>query len=386
MNDHSPYIDILIVDDVPDNLRLLSRMLVRRGYNISTAKSGPEALAFLKETMAELILLDVNMPGMDGYDVCRHIKADERLNEIPVIFLSALSEPSDKLRGFESGGVDYVTKPFHFHEVIARVETHLELYRQKQENRTLREKERTKFEQITQLKDQVLDTATHDLKNPLTSIKLSVTLLHKMLEGTNDEKVDRYLGKIEFDTNRMLRMINDLLDLASVEINSSTESKVVQVDHFIRRTINDVHDRQKSGVTINFATTDPQLAAVFDAVQIGRVLQNLVMNLIKFTPQDGVALMGYKVEQGNVVIWGELEEGFAELAPDGKELNHVNLGFALLSVIMEEQGGEIRRQHENQVAFEMTFPFIAVGEPISAQADEVDDVQPATPEFGLNSV
>lgn len=376
MDKSTSSIDILIVDDVPDNLRLLSRMLVRRGYNISTAKSGPEAIAALENTMAELILLDVNMPGMDGYDVCRHIKKDDRLKEIPVIFLSALSEPSDKLRGFESGGVDYVTKPFHFHEVIARVETHLELYRQKQENRILRENERSKFEQITYLKDQVLDTATHDLKNPLTSIKLSVTLLNKLLERSDDEKVFRYLTKIEFDTNRMLQLINELLDLASVDINASAEDKPVHVDHFIRRTINDLYDSQKAGVQIKIVASEPHLTAVFDARQIGRVLQNLLVNLIKFTPEDDVAVMGYKVHKDKLIIWGELEEGVSELVPEGKELNHINLGFALLKVIMEEQGGEIRRQHDNQVAFEMIFPF-RVPPDDSALVDDAEPVHPA---------
>ncbi|MDJ0753256.1 MAG: hybrid sensor histidine kinase/response regulator [Ardenticatenaceae bacterium] len=357
MSDIPTNIDILIVDDVPDNLRLLSRMLQRRGYEIRTAKSGPEALEFFEEAMAELVLLDVNMPGMDGYDVCRRLKANDRLKEIPVIFLSALSEPSDKLRGFESGGVDYVTKPFHFHEVIARVETHLELYRQKQENRRLREQEREKFEQITHLKDQVLNTATHDLKNPLTSIKLSVTLLHKMLEDAN-EKVIHYLNKIEFDTSRMLRLINDLVDLATVDMSSEIELKTVDLDHFVRRAINEVSARlQQTGVQVEIEAPDPKLRAVFDGVQISHVIENLLANLIKFIPQNGVVVISYKREGKDLIIRGELADGYTEVTPESKELNHIKLGFALLTVIVEQHGGKIKRLYEDQAAFELHLPY-----------------------------
>jgi len=118
---------IVIVDDMPDNLRLLAGILKERGHKVRPAPNGTRALATIAKEPPDLILLDIMMPDMDGYEVCRRLKADERLKEIPVIFLSALNEVFDKVKAFRTGGVDYITKPFQVEEVLARVQTHLTL-------------------------------------------------------------------------------------------------------------------------------------------------------------------------------------------------------------------------------------------------------------------
>jgi len=116
---------IQIVDDKPENLKLLSSVLVKQGYEVRTSINGTLALASAKKHPPDLILLDIMMPEMSGYEVCRQLKADERTQEIPVIFLSALAETLDRVKAFSTGGVDYITKPFQVEEVLARVETHL---------------------------------------------------------------------------------------------------------------------------------------------------------------------------------------------------------------------------------------------------------------------
>jgi len=121
--------EILIVDDKPANLRLLSQMLADRGYVVRAVKSGTRALESVRATPPNLILLDIKMPGMDGYEVCRQLKERRESRGIPVIFISALNEIQNKVQGFNVGGVDYITKPFQYEEVIARVETHLALRR-----------------------------------------------------------------------------------------------------------------------------------------------------------------------------------------------------------------------------------------------------------------
>ncbi len=121
--------EILIVDDKPANLRLLSQMLADRGYIVRAVKSGTRALESVRATPPNLILLDIKMPGMDGYEVCRQLKELRESRGIPVIFISALNEIQNKVQGFNVGGVDYITKPFQYEEVIARVETHLALRR-----------------------------------------------------------------------------------------------------------------------------------------------------------------------------------------------------------------------------------------------------------------
>lgn len=121
--------DILIVDDTPANLDLLCGMLRDRGYRVRVATSGPRALAAVRAARPDLLLLDVTMPGMSGYDVCRQLKADDALRGIPIIFISALDEVVDKVRAFEAGGADYVTKPFQFGEVLARIDNQLRMQR-----------------------------------------------------------------------------------------------------------------------------------------------------------------------------------------------------------------------------------------------------------------
>ncbi len=145
---------IIIVDDTPANLELMAGMLKQRGYRVRTAPSGKLAIKAAQGEPPDLILLDITMPEMDGYEVCGRLKADETLRDIPVIFISALTETMDKVRAFSSGGVDYVSKPFQFEEVHARVETHLKLRHLQAEleghNRDLEETVREKVKEISE--------------------------------------------------------------------------------------------------------------------------------------------------------------------------------------------------------------------------------------------
>jgi sigma-B regulation protein RsbU (phosphoserine phosphatase) len=124
-----PKADVLIVDDTPANLRLLSKMLAEQGYQVRPVPDGPLALAATRAEPPDLILLDIRMPGMSGYQVCEHLKTDARTRDIPVIFISALDATQDKVKAFTAGGMDYITKPFQVEEVLARVETHLAMRR-----------------------------------------------------------------------------------------------------------------------------------------------------------------------------------------------------------------------------------------------------------------
>jgi CheY-like chemotaxis protein len=119
---------ILIVDDDLASLRLLTELLAEQGYTVHPASQGEMALRFVRSTLPDLILLDPKMPGLDGYQVCERLKADERTRDIPVIFLTALADTADKVKGFQAGGVDYITKPLQVEEVLARVKTHVALH------------------------------------------------------------------------------------------------------------------------------------------------------------------------------------------------------------------------------------------------------------------
>ena len=119
--------NLLVVDDTPANLKLLVRMLMEQGYNVRVSNNGPAAIDIARENPVDLILLDIRMPRMDGFAVCEKLKASETTFEIPVIFITAVEDVRNKVRAFSVGGVDYITKPFHPEEVLARVENHLTL-------------------------------------------------------------------------------------------------------------------------------------------------------------------------------------------------------------------------------------------------------------------
>ncbi len=124
---------VLVVDDVPENLDVLVDELENAGLNISIALNGEEAIEITKNLIPDLILLDIIMPGIDGFETCRRLKQQLALKDVPVIFITALAEKVDKVKGFSMGGVDYITKPFQSEEVLMRVKTHITLHRQQQQ-------------------------------------------------------------------------------------------------------------------------------------------------------------------------------------------------------------------------------------------------------------
>jgi len=188
--------NILIVDDTPANLQLLTSMLVEQGYQIFSAISGKVALNVVQKSLPDLILLDINMPGMNGYEVCEQLKANEKTRDIPVIFVSALSETLDKVKAFFVGGVDYVTKPFQAEEVLARVKTHLQLHQLQQQltaqneelHNTLEELQTTQQELIQSEKmaalGQLIAGVAHEINTPLGAISSSVNSIKTLLSQT----------------------------------------------------------------------------------------------------------------------------------------------------------------------------------------------------------
>ncbi len=147
---------ILVVDDNPTNLRVLVDYLGEIGYRTLVANSGERALTQLERVQPDLILLDVMMPGIDGFETCRRIKAAPAAADIPIIFMTALSETQHKLDGFQAGAVDYVTKPFQQEEMSARISTHLMIQRQRRE-----------LERVNAAKDVFISVIGHDLRSPI---------------------------------------------------------------------------------------------------------------------------------------------------------------------------------------------------------------------------
>ena len=165
--DHKPY--ILAIDDVPCSLEVLKMTLNEININVECVKSGSEALKIINNRIPDLILLDILMPKMNGFEVCKHLKNNNKTKNIPIIFLSALNNAQEKVKAFEAGGVDYITKPFNILEVLARVKTHLKIHR------------------IQEEMDYLLKESFHEINTPLGMIDSSLTL-QEIEYGKNEKE------------------------------------------------------------------------------------------------------------------------------------------------------------------------------------------------------
>ena len=214
-----PPSDILIVDDTPDNLRLLSQMLVERGYKVRAVLDGEHALAAAQAVPPDLVLLDIRMPGLDGYEVCRRLKADPRTQDIPVLFLSALGETRDKVKALALGGVDYITKPFQPAEVLARVETHLALHDLRRQLQAANAELAARLVEL-QARNEELDafahTVAHDIKGPVSVIVSYAEMLTTEQAAIPEKMRDEFLQTLQQGARRVARIVDELLLLASV--------------------------------------------------------------------------------------------------------------------------------------------------------------------------
>ncbi len=196
---------VLIVDDTPANISVLFDILTIKNYKVLVAEDGESAVEKAQHALPDIILLDIMMPGMDGFQTCYQLKQDERTRDIPVIFMTALSDTSSKVKGFSLGGVDYVTKPFQHEEVLARIRTHL-IIRQLQKD----------LEHQNEELDAFSHTVAHDLKNPLSSILAFSSLLTESSHDVLDEKASNYLNMLTQSAQNMQDIINALLLLAGL--------------------------------------------------------------------------------------------------------------------------------------------------------------------------
>lgn len=297
---------ILIVDDNIDNLRSLAAILSSEGYKVRKAISGQIALETVRSHPPDLILLDIKMPHMDGYTVCYTLKQDRTTCSIPVIFLSALNEVSNKLKAFDVGGVDYITKPFQASEVIARVENQLRIKKLSQQlveqNKQLTEeiqiRQQTECalhqaleeaEAANRAKTVFLANMSHELRSPLTGILGYAQLLQKDTQCTPLQ--NKGLTVIYQCGNHLLTLINDILDLSKIEAN-----KLNLFPEYINfyLFLNDLIElfkfksqEKKIEFVCLFMTPLPAVIYV-DEKRLRQVLINLLSNAIKFTHKGTV--------------------------------------------------------------------------------------------------
>jgi len=274
---------VLLVDDTEENLHVASFLLRSNGYRVSTAHDGFEALTACERDRPDLILLDVMMPGMDGYECCRRLKAREDLKDIPVIFLSAMADSDDVVAGLELGAVDHVGKPFNAAELLARVATHVRLRRLQV---TVEENYRA-LSELEAMRDNLVNMIIHDLRTPLSVVQGNLDLVENFASKiTGFEQFATPLRDANQATVDLIHMVSNLLDISRME---DGKMPLNRRDNDIAELI----DQTRRLMSVKAAQNDIALRVEAgsarvscDAELIQRVLVNLTANAIKFSFPD----------------------------------------------------------------------------------------------------
>lgn len=282
--------NILIVDDTPNNLRLLSSMLTQHGYEVRSAINGPVALKAVAAIAPDLILLDIAMPEMDGYAVCHQLKTNPETCDIPIVFLSALGEANNKVKAFQAGGSDYITKPFQMEEVIARVEHQLALRRmqaelQQAKNEALRALEQEK--ELNRLKSEFTSMISHDFRTPLTSIQGFAELLRYTDADLSPTMRDRYFDKINGAVEHLLNLLDEILLIGCTEAGTiQCQPTLFNLETFC----SDLAEALQLGInshhSIHFSSCGPCQQVRLDQTLLRQILTNLLSNAIKYSPDN----------------------------------------------------------------------------------------------------
>ena len=278
--------NILIVDDTPANLRLLVQMLTEQGYHARPVLNGLQALAAAQIMPPDLILLDIRMPGIDGYEVCQRLKADVRTQDIPVLFISALSETGDKVRAFTAGGADYITKPFQLEEVLARVQTQL----------TVRSLQQHLQQEIVERDGLIADlkayahTVAHDLRTPLAgALGAAQILADPDDEVTPDERRD-FAPLLVDSLSKANNIVRELLLLAAVR-QAEMPVKQLPMGEIVAAALARVANQlQSAGVAIVQPAAWP--CALGYAAWVEEIWVNYLTNAIKYGGTPPVIELG----------------------------------------------------------------------------------------------
>jgi CheY-like chemotaxis protein/HPt (histidine-containing phosphotransfer) domain-containing protein len=299
---------VLVVDDITENLQVLISILKKHQYKINFANSGNQAINRIKNVKPDLILLDLMMPDMDGFQVCEYLKSEENYRDIPIIFLTASHEEHHILKAFEIGAVDYVTKPFKSQELLARVKNHLELKHAKDKlknsqnylKKALTELviARDKALEAERVKSQMLANTSHEIRTLMSGV-LGMTEL--LLNTYLNEEQNDFVTTLKNSGESLLNLINDILDFSKLESGALKLKKTSFNLHKMMENLQSLFSHRANQKNLNFSyhiTSDiPQdILLIGDEFRLRQILSNLISNAIKFTDQGKIEIKIKKLE------------------------------------------------------------------------------------------
>ncbi|MEO8163934.1 MAG: response regulator [Betaproteobacteria bacterium] len=288
---------LLIVDDKPQNLRLISDFLAEQGFELMLTRSGAQALDKIELAMPDLVLLDVTMPKMDGFEVCRRLKSNARTASLPVIFMTALDDTAHKVEGFHLGAADYITKPIQREELLARIQHHLQLHK-------LQQKLLTQSEDLAQKNAELeayAHTIAHSLKTPLAAASRFLEILHKFKsDGLTSEQ-----GHLVQQASSALAMTGDVVDallLLSTVAQQSVELQPLRMEAVVEQVLSQLADLQgRTGAILKLPDEWP--VALGYAPWVGEVWLNLLSNALKYAGSPPRIELGGTPVGAHVRFW-----------------------------------------------------------------------------------
>jgi signal transduction histidine kinase len=385
-----PKANILIVDDTPENLRLLMGILNKQEYEVRPALDGLHALSTAYMDPPDLILLDIRMPGMDGYEVCERLKADPRTREIPVLFISGLNSTLDKVKAFSVGALDYITKPFQPEEVVARVKTHLSLrclHQRLQEDNTQLRQEITRRQQAEEelrslnqqlqeanaSKDTFFSIIAHDLRNPFIGLLGLTEAIVENFDCYPPDKVKAMMSRLHLSSKKLYALLTNLLTWSRLHRGlMDYEPEEIPIDgivtHNVRLFASNAEQKQ-----ITLTNLVPEKTAAYgDIKMVDMIIRNLISNALKFTEAGGmvdicaqknqhvieiaVSDTGIGMNQACLDTLFRIEAKCGRTGTAGEE--GTGLGLLLCKELVEKNGGKIWVESEvrNGSTFRFTLP------------------------------
>jgi two-component system sensor histidine kinase/response regulator len=363
---------ILIVDDNPENIQVLGKLLKDKKYIVEFAIEGESALKWIMKREFDLILLDINMPGMSGFDVCKKIRSDPKMKHLPVIFLSAESDRESILTGFELGGQDYITKPFDGRELLVRVKTHITLKRSLEKlesvNQYLEEKvtERTvqlkesnemleaanlKLIDLDNTKTEFLNLISHEIRTPLNGIMGPLQLLK---EPVSSNELTELLDVLDISVKRLEKFALNALLITKLRTRRDISKNSIQLQDLISKVTIENNDKAKEkNLQFNFITTTDPIFISGDVNLIKTCIINVIDNAIRYSPKDNIIEIKCNAEERNIIceirdhgkgFSGEIIEKPFELFITDKEYsdNQIGLDLPIVKMIMEAHGGNVK--------------------------------------------
>lgn len=268
---------ILVVEDIPKNMEVVCSILRKEGYRLAMAGNGKQAVDTAPAVHPDLILLDIMMPVMDGYQACEALKENPVTADIPIIFLTAKSDTDDVVKGFELGAVDYVTKPFKKAELLSRVKTHLEL-----------KFSRESLVELNATKDKFFSIVAHDLKDPVQYLVLAADALYNNYDAFGDEKRKDYISRFYNNSHLLSELLVNLLDWARSQRGKiGVNPQNIDLQALARENVQLLEAGASEKNVAVSSQVEPGVSAFADENMVRAVIRNLVANAVKFTPGGG---------------------------------------------------------------------------------------------------